>query len=88
MPIYEYRCQDCNNTFEEIQKITAAPEATCPKCGSKSTHRLISDTSFILKGSGWYATDNPPKSRNATGSNHGSVTQHITESDLKKRQAG
>lgn len=86
MPIYEYHCNKCEANFEELQKISAEPVAICPKCGSDDTKRLISNTSFILKGTGWYATDNPPKSRNATGSNHGSVTHHITESDLKNKK--
>ncbi len=84
MPIYEYRCNKCENVFEEIQKITAEPQATCPKCGSSDTHRLVSHTSFILKGTGWYATDNPPKSRHAESKSGGEVTEHLSESDVKK----
>lgn len=55
MPIYEYRCEKCG-VFEATQRITEAPLANCPTCGSE-VHRLISLTSFVLKGSGWYATD-------------------------------
>ena len=55
MPIYEYRCERCG-TFEEMQRITAPPLERCPKCGGK-VRRLISNTSFQLKGSGWYVTD-------------------------------
>lgn len=56
MPIYEYRCDDCENVFEEWQKDFEDRDVPCPKCNGKS-HRLISNTAFILKGSGWYVTD-------------------------------
>ena len=55
MPIYEYRCEHCGD-FEEMQRITDPPLARCPKCKRK-VKRLISNTSFQLKGSGWYVTD-------------------------------
>ena len=55
MPIYEYRCEHCGD-FEEMQRITDPPLARCPKCRRK-VRRLISNTSFQLKGSGWYMTD-------------------------------
>src|SRR5262245_13878907 len=55
MPIYEYRCEHCGD-FEEMQRITDPPLARCPKCKRK-VRRLISNTSFQLKGSGWYVTD-------------------------------
>jgi len=55
MPIYEYRCEHCGD-FEEMQRITDPPLARCPKCRRK-VKRLISSTSFQLKGTGWYVTD-------------------------------
>lgn len=57
MPIYEYKCENCNSEFEVEQKITAAPGADCPNCGGQKVRRLISSTAFHLKGSGWYVTD-------------------------------
>jgi putative FmdB family regulatory protein len=56
MPIYEYACDDCGKQCEVIQKVTDEPIDTCPEC-SGQMHKLISQTSFILKGTGWYATD-------------------------------
>jgi len=55
MPIYEYRCEHCG-VFEEMQRITDPPLSRCPSCKRK-VRRLISSTSFQLKGTGWYATD-------------------------------
>ncbi|MFI5365943.1 MAG: FmdB family zinc ribbon protein [Candidatus Binatia bacterium] len=55
MPIYEYQCKKCGQ-FETMQKITDRPLTRCPTCQSKVT-KLMSNTSFQLKGSGWYITD-------------------------------
>jgi putative FmdB family regulatory protein len=57
MPIYEYRCARCGD-FEQSQRITDPPLDRCPTCRRK-VRRLISSTSFQLKGSGWYVTDYP-----------------------------
>lgn len=55
MPIYEYGCEDCGHTFERLQKVSDAPVADCPSCGSEgSVNKLVSRTSFVLKGGGWY----------------------------------
>lgn len=56
MPIYEYRCTSCQDDFEVNQKISDAPLSECPKCHG-SLEKLISQSSFVLKGSGWYMTD-------------------------------
>ena len=56
MPIYEYRCQDCNHEFEKMQKFSDPPVAACPTCAG-SVQKLISRSAFHLKGSGWYVTD-------------------------------
>ncbi len=57
MPIYEYGCKNCGHEWEDIQRITDDPQTVCPSCGEPRAQRLISQTSFILKGSGWYVTD-------------------------------
>ena len=55
MPIYEYLCDKCEHEFEREQRITEDPVKTCPKCRSRRVKRLISRTSFVLKGGGWYS---------------------------------
>jgi len=55
MPIYEYACEKCESEFEREQRITDAPVKSCPRCKSRRVKRLISRTSFVLKGGGWYS---------------------------------
>jgi putative FmdB family regulatory protein len=55
MPIYEYKCPKCG-VVEVMQGIKEKPLKKCPNCKNK-VERQISSTSFVLKGSGWYATD-------------------------------
>ena len=62
MPIYEYQCDNCGRQFEVMQRMTEPLLATCEQCGGH-VRRLISHTSFVLKGSGWYVTDYPSESR-------------------------
>jgi len=64
MPIYEYKCNKCG-VFEAMQGIKEAPLKKCPTCKGK-VERQISRGSFILKGSGWYATDYAKKSAPAS----------------------
>ncbi len=49
MPIYEFKCLDCDHLQEIIvtsssQKI----EIKCEKCNSKNLQRVISKTSYIM----------------------------------------
>ena len=53
MPIYEYRCEQCGHTVEILQKVGARPGRKCEKCSGR-LKKLISRTSFLLKGGGWY----------------------------------
>lgn len=70
MPIYEYRCAKCGD-FEEMQKMSDAPLQRCPKCRRKVT-KLISSTSFQLKGTGWYVTDYAKKGSDKGSDSKGS----------------
>lgn len=64
MPIYEYVCEKCDNHLEIIQKITEETLTTCPECDGV-LKKMISNTSFILKGTGWYVTDYASGKNNA-----------------------
>jgi putative FmdB family regulatory protein len=56
MPIYEYICEKCGSHIEAIQKVSDAPLKRCQKCRGK-LEKVVSRTSFQLKGSGWYMSD-------------------------------
>ena len=64
MPIYEYQCKECGHEVEVIQPAGGGGKPRCDECGGVMK-RLISATSFILKGEGWYVTDYPSKDRKA-----------------------
>src|SRR5262249_12540454 len=56
MPIYEYECSQCHQVSDALQKVNDPAPETCPRCGAQHTlSRLLSRTSFVLKGGGWYA---------------------------------
>lgn len=62
MPIYEYQCDSCGARRELILKPGELARPTCATC-RKRMRRMISQTAFILKGSGWYVTDYPSDAR-------------------------
>jgi len=53
MPLYEYRCTKCGHHIEVLQKFSDRPKRRCRECAGK-LEKLISRTSFQLKGGGWY----------------------------------
>jgi putative FmdB family regulatory protein len=61
MPIYEYKCMTCGKKQEVLQRHDGPPLTICPECGGHMK-KLISNTSFVLKGTGWYKTDYASKS--------------------------
>ena len=56
MPLYEYRCTSCDRQIEVIQSFSDKPLRKCEECGGK-LEKLVSRSGFVLKGSGWYASD-------------------------------
>ncbi|MBI4690275.1 MAG: zinc ribbon domain-containing protein [Nitrospirae bacterium] len=66
MPIYEYECVNCGEIREVVQRFSDEPLTTCPDCNGR-LKKIISNTSFILKGTGWYKTDYASDSGRRTG---------------------
>jgi len=56
MPIYEYECEKCGRILEAYQKFSDPALRKCKTCSGK-LHKLVSQSSFHLKGTGWYVTD-------------------------------
>ncbi len=54
MPIYEYRCGECGHVFEEIQRYSDPDPETCPSCEAEAVDKLVSQSTFQLKGGGWF----------------------------------
>ena len=91
MPIYEYQCSKCGR-LEIFRRITDGPLARCPTCGRKVT-KLISQSSFHLKGGGWYVTDYARKgsgaastSETASDSSSGTDGSVATKKDGTKKE--
>ncbi len=80
MPLYEYECSQCGQIEEALQKFSDKPLKKCRHC-SGSLRKLISNTSFHLKGSGWYVTDYAKKP--ATDS----ASASATASDKQSKKA-
>lgn len=74
MPIYEYECLKCGKTTEAMQKFSDAPLTACSQC-SGELRKLISMSTFHLKGSGWYTTDYAGKNQSTSGSKGGEASK-------------
>jgi len=71
MPIYEYRCEQCGELSEVFLKSREPEPTTCPTCGGK-LRKIISQSGFQFKGTGWYVTDYARKDKKANSeSRHG-----------------
>ncbi len=100
MPIYEYLCNKCGHEFEREQRISEDPIKTCPACRGRRVKRLISQTSFVLKGGGWhsdlYSSAKASKKDGATASSpaessdtsSASKSESGDESGAKKKDKG
>jgi putative FmdB family regulatory protein len=78
VPIYEYVCEACGRLTEVMQRMSDPPPAACPACGGPKLSKVVSRTSFQLKGGGWYsdlyASPREKKSADAGGSGTASST--------------
>lgn len=71
MPTYEYRCSDCTNSFEVVQKFSDAALTECPECDG-TLRKVFSPVGVVFKGSGFYATDNRTKGSSTVASSSSS----------------
>ncbi len=82
MPIYEYQCTRCGKTMEAMQRFSDPPLCECSHCNGE-LRKLISMSTFHLKGSGWYTTDYAGKnqSTSSTKSSESSCSAEKKSSD-------
>jgi putative FmdB family regulatory protein len=57
MPVYTYRCTNCEVQFEKQQSFSDEPLSRCPECGKKTLKKVYMPVGIVFKGSGFYATD-------------------------------
>ncbi len=85
MPIYEYKCNDCGLEFEVMQRFSDSPIKECEDCEGP-VEKMISLSSFHLKGGGWYATEygNKKKSKaDTSGCGDGAGGAKVEKPDCK-----
>lgn len=58
MPIYTYRCKDCDYQFEKRQRMADDPLTECVHCEEGHVRRVVNSVGIVFKGSGFYVTDN------------------------------
>ena len=89
MPIYEYQCTKCSAVEEVLQKMNDRPLRKCKKCSGK-LEKLISRSSFALKGGGWFDSGytKSPGARASTKTTTGSGKSDGGKSDGGKSDGG
>ncbi|NTX06761.1 FmdB family zinc ribbon protein [Myxococcus llanfairpwllgwyngyllgogerychwyrndrobwllllantysiliogogogochensis] len=83
MPIYEYACQSCGKIIDVLQKFSDPPPATCATCGAEGPlTKMLSRSSFVLKGGGWYSDlySSTKKDGSSSSSSSGSSSSSSTSS--------
>jgi len=85
MPIYEYECTKCGKIEEVLQRFSDKPLTKCRSCAGR-LHKLVSQSTFHLKGNGWHATDYANKS--ASSSKPSKENQKSKSAETKSSTAG
>lgn len=83
MPLYEYQCMQCGKIGEVLQKFSEKPLKKCHHCSGK-LQKLISHSSFHLKGTGWYVTDYAGKSGNTSTTQEKAAKASSTDTSKSK----
>ena len=84
MPTYDYKCSNCNHTFEYFQPMSAAPLTECPECKGNLKRIIGTGSAPIFKGSGFYQTDYKGKSENSKKSSESESKPISTEKNTDK----
>lgn len=84
MPLYEYQCQDCENRFERIERVSAPSDGVCPTCGG-AARRLLGAPALQFKGTGWYVTDYGKGNSGAPSSTNEDTTESTNEAKAETK---
>ncbi len=85
MPLYGYRCNECNYSFEVRQRMSDTPLTECPSCGASQLRRVVNNVGVVFKGSGFYITDSR-KGSSSNGSSASSSSTAKTRESKKETQ--
>ncbi len=92
MPVYVYRCANCEHEFEKIQKFSDDPIKICPECDQEAVKKVITPAGIIFKGSGWYINDSKSKKNNLSTTNKadtaGKVNDVTKDSSTSSSESG
>ena len=80
MPTYDYRCEKCGESLEVYQSFSEAPLTKHKGCGGKLV-KVLSAAGIVLKGSGFYKTDNRSSSKAATKEKSDSTSSSSSSSE-------
>jgi len=86
MPLYEYKCDQCGEVFEVVQKISDPPMKKCVQCGGSVT-KMPSSPAIQFKGSGWYVTDYARANKEEQSKDQKSDKETKSDKDNKKGEA-
>ena len=87
MPVYEYECKECDKVFEVQQRMSDDPLTNCPECDGP-VRKLVSMSSFQLKGGGWYADGYASVNGSSKNTNGSSKSSKKPESSTPACQSG
>ena len=86
MPIYEYECEKCGEIIEKFQTFSEKPLKSCEHCSGK-LHKIISQSTFHLKGTGWYVTDYSGKSQKPSNTAAQETSESKSEATPSKTES-
>ena len=85
MPTYQYRCTECGNELEAVQKLTDSALTDCPQCTGQ-LRKVFNAVGVVFKGSGFYRTDSRADTKAGVGA--GSTKNEGGSESAEKKPAG
>jgi putative FmdB family regulatory protein len=83
MPVYTYRCENCNNQFDQQQSFSEEPLNICPECKKRALRKIYRPAQVLFKGSGYYVTDNRSSSKSRINNSKDSSSSDNGKSEKK-----
>lgn len=87
MPIYVYKCTECNEYCEALQKASDEPLKTCPHCQAQALIKVIAPVGVIFKGTGFHKNDYSGKSSSSNKASAGESKPAETASTSESKPA-